>query len=392
MLRHLLAIFLLCAIPSVARAQALPALGVEPFTAEPIEPAPFGLESEETSGDLSYQLELDSEPLFHEPLLPDAMLPADVAIGIEEAEAPRPLKRRGGGGGPMGGPPGYDATWYPTQAVSGQNADMGFVRQGMTIAAPVWGDFKSGRVVLASVGVRNTLFSTDAILPDSLTAFPEKLWNVNFGLNYMHQFDNGWSGGLMSGFGSASDEPFHSIDEFTANLGGFVKVPASNGRDSWQYMLMYMYGGPVNFPLPMISYSWNPNDELRVNIGLPLSVEWQPTEQLTFNLSYFPLYNINARATYAFTPTFAVFGGYEYLNESYFLADRVDTEDRFFVLEQRLITGLRWDVGKRGQLQLLGGYSFGRKFGQGDSQWDTLFDQVNVDPGPFVGAKFQLMF
>jgi hypothetical protein len=297
-----------------------------------------------------------------------------------------------GMGGPMGGggPPGYDASWYPSQSVSRQSADLGFFRQGFSIGAPVWRGETD--MVMANLSVRNTLFSTDAILPDSLRPFPGQLWRVNFGLTYLHQFDNGWSGGLMTGIGSASDKPFHSIDEITANLGAFLRVPARNGRDSWQFMLLYMYGGPVDFPIPMISYAWNPSDQLRINIGLPFSVAWQPNEDWTLNLSYMPLNNINARLIYRVALRFHVYGGYEFLNESYFLADRTDSQDRFFVFEQRLVTGLRWEVWKNATAEVNGGYSFGRNYGEGDSQWGSLTDRVDVDPGPFLGMSLRLRF
>lgn len=296
----------------------------------------------------------------------------------------------GGPGGPMGGPPGYDAVWYPAQSVRGQDADFGFVRQGFSVAAPVW----RGRndMLMASLGVRNTLFSTDAILPDSRRPFPDQLWSLNVGLQYMHQFDNGWSGGLLAGFGSASDKPFHSIDEVTTNLGVFLRVPVRNGRDSWQFSLRYMSSGPVNFPLPLVAYGWNPSAQLRVNIGLPFSVFWQPSDALTLNFSYMPLNNVNARLTYRLAPHMQVYGGYEFLNESYFLANRADTGDRFFGFEQRLVSGLRWEVWKTATVELHGGYSFDRRYGEGQSQWESLSDRLDVAPGAFVGMHFRLRF
>lgn len=299
----------------------------------------------------------------------------------------------GGAGGLMGGgggPPGYDASWYPSRGVRNQDADLGFVRQGLSLGVPVWRD--GGDMVMARLGVRHTLFQTDALLPDSGRPFPDQLWNLNVGLNYLRRFENGWTGMLMGGFGSASDKPFHSIDEVTATLGGLVRIPARNGRDSWQVGAMYMAGGPVNFPLPILSYAWNPSEQLKVNIGLPLSVFWQPTDDWTLNLSYMPLYNINARLTYRAAPRVQVYGGYEYLNESYFLAGRANTQDRFFALEQRLVAGVRWEVGRSGSIDLTGGYSFGRHYGEGESQWGSLRDRVDVNPGPFLGVNFRLRF
>jgi len=295
------------------------------------------------------------------------------------------------GGGPMGGgPPGYDATWYPNQAVDGQSADFGFVRQGLSVGAPVWrGD---AGMVVARVAVRNTLFFTDAVLPDSARPFPDQLSAVTAGVTYLHRFDNGWSGGLMLGVGSASDRPFDSVDEVTANVGAFLRVPACDGRDAWQFGLLYMAGGAVNFPIPMAAYAWNPSDRFRVNIGLPFSVFWQPADDWTVDLSYVPLNNVNARVTYQVAPAVRLYGAYEFLNESYLLAGRPDPEDRFFAFEQRLVAGLRWDVAPWATAELNGGYSFGRSYGAGDSQWDSLSDRVDVAPGPFVGLNGRLRF
>jgi hypothetical protein len=289
-----------------------------------------------------------------------------------------------------GGPPGYIAAWYPTRPVEGQPADLGFVRQGLSLGAPLWRDGPD--MLLASVGVRNTLFSTDAILPDCLRPFPDQLWNFTFGLNYMRKLDGDWSCGLMGGFGSASDKPFHSFFEVTANVGAFLKVPAHDGRDSWLFAVFYMSGGPVNFPIPLLAYGWNPSERLRVNLGLPLSLFWQPSDDLTVNLSYVPLLNINARLSYRLSPDVQAYGGYEFLNESYFLTDRTDPLDRFFAFEQRVVTGLAWDVCKNGTVELNGGYSFGRYYGEGQSQFGPLSDRVDVAPGPFVGLNARLRF
>ncbi|QDU22636.1 hypothetical protein [Urbifossiella limnaea] len=301
-----------------------------------------------------------------------------------------PLGDRPGGMPGAGGPPGYNATWYPNQPVGGQPADLGFVRQGLNAGFPVWKS--DGDMVLTTVGVRHTLFFTDAVLPDTGRPFPEQLWNLNLGLSYMHRFENGWTGMLMTGVGSPSDKPFHSVHEVNPSVGAMLRVPVRDGRDAWQFMLMYMPGGAINFPLPLASYAWNPTDTFRMNLGLPLSLDWRPTDDLQLTASYVPLLNVNARLTYRLAPGWWAFGGYEYLNESYLLADRPDNRDRFFVLEQRVVGGLRRQVGRAGTVDVTGGYSFGRRYGEGRSQWGALRDEVNVDPGPFVGLAAGLRF
>ena len=104
---------------------------------------------------------------------------------------------------------------------------------------------------------------------------------------------------------------------------------------------MYAPAGNLNFPIPGVAYLWNPSDSLRVSLGLPFSVMWRPIDDLTINLMYVPLTNVNARATYRMLPAVQVFGGFEWLQEAYFLADRTDRTDRFLGYEKRLLGGVR---------------------------------------------------
>lgn len=300
----------------------------------------------------------------------------------------------GGFGGPgMGGGsggPGYSATWYPSQRVSGQTTELGIFRQSINLGAPIWRN--GGDMLLFNVGIRNSLFSTDAILPDSGRQFPDQLWNINFSFTLLRQFENGWSGGLMTGFGSASDQPFHSIREMNLNLLGFLRIPVRNERDSWMFSVMYAPTGNLNFPIPGVAYSWNPSDDLRVNIGLPFSVMWRPVDELTIDMSYIPLTNINARATYRIVETVFAYGGYEFLNESFFLADREDSRARFMGFEQRLIAGVRWDFWRRATLDFNAGYAFDRYYGEGRNQGSDLQDRVNIAPGAFLGSSLRMRF
>jgi hypothetical protein len=295
-----------------------------------------------------------------------------------------------GGAGIFSGGPGYSAAWYPSRPVSGQAADLGLVRQRLGVAAPVWagGDDR----LLLTANVSDAHFATAAVLPDSRRPFPDDLWSINVGLNYMRQFANGWSGGLMTSFGSSSDQPFHSLREMNVGLGAMLRVPARNDRDFWTFGVMYSPAGTLNFPVPLVSYAWNPSETFRMSIGLPLALTWRPTEDWTLNVSYVPLTNVNATVTYRVLGNLRVYGGYQYLTESYFLADRADAQDRFFGLEQRLFTGVRWDLGRRASLDVSGGYVFGRQYGEGTNQSAALHDRVDIAPGAFLGAKFSWRF
>ncbi len=311
-----------------------------------------------------------------------------------EIPAQPTLKEVRAGGGPFGGPgmggpgmgaPGYKVTWYPSRPVANSTSDLGLVRQSLNGAVPIWRD--GGDTVLLTAGVRNTLFFTDVILPDTQRPFPNELWNINAGLMYIHKFDNGWSSGLSTTFGSASDQPFHSIHEMNVGFFGFLQVPAKNERDSWMFSVMYSPVGNLTFPIPGIAYSWKPSDCLHVNIGIPFSVMWKPVEDLTLTFSYIPITNVNARATYRVMDGLNVYGGFEWLNEAYFLADRAEQRERFLAFEKRLICGVRWDIWTHATLDLNTGYAFDRYYGEGQNQISNLHDRVDISPGAFIGAN-----
>ena len=295
----------------------------------------------------------------------------------------------GGGMGPGGGgAPGYQVTWSPARAVRDTAHDLAILRQSLSLGAPLWTN--GSDMLMANVRVANMAIDTGASLPDSGLAMPDELWSVNVGLNYMKALENGWMVGTMVGVGSASDRPFHSIREMTFNLMGFLMMPARNERDMWRFSLMYMYGGPANFPIPGVAYVWRKSDDLTITLGLPLSVDWRPRDDLSFSLMYVPLNNVTARATWTASEQLSAFTGYEILNESFFLADRADSQDRFFSVEQRLASGVVWSLGPNAAVELNGGYSFGRYFAQGTNQWASLTDRLDVRPGPFAGLSLRL--
>jgi len=317
--------------------------------------------------------------------LPEIVLPA---------EPPEEEERRGrrGGGGPFGGSagPGYGVEWFPAQQVQSQDVNFQLVDQNASAGLPIYkGDY--GLAAL-TVGVQNTHYYTDAVLPDSGRLFPEDLWNVKFGLTYIRKFDSGSSLGIITSIGSASDQPFQSIDEINFNLVSFLRKPAANGRDAWMYGVMYSPTGSLNFPVPILAYEWNKSEAFQMNIGIPLSITWRPREDWTLTAAYVPLTNGSVMLTHDLTDRWHIYGGYRSIAESYFLSDRVNKDDRFFSLQQRLVTGLRWDVGKRGVLDLSTGYAFDRRYGEGENQGSTLHDEVEVEPGAFIGLDFRLTF
>lgn len=364
MRRWVAVVVLACAAPW-AHAQPLP-----PVVGQPVEPAVPSVQP----------VEVPAEP---------------PAARAEEPPRPRRDDFGFGGFGGFGagggtGGPGYNATYYPARPVAGTGTDFGLVRQNLSLGVPLWRE--GGDALILTGGVRNTAFFTDAVLPDSRRPFPDSLWNLTLGLAYSHKFENGWTAGASFSFGSASDRPFNSIHELTANVAAFLRIPAFNDRDSWLLGLFYSPVGNLNFPVPGVAYQWNPSERFRMSIGLPFSINWRPTDDLTLTFSYVPVVNVNARATYRVAERVSVFGGFEWLNEAYFLADRADNDERFLVFEKRLLGGVRWDVCRYGAVELTAGYAFDRDYGTGRNSVGNLRNRMDVEPGAFLGVGARLRF
>ncbi len=320
--------------------------------------------------------------------------PLDPVIDDQQTlELPRPTPKKSafdslGLGGRNGGP-GYGVTWYPTSSRGA--TDMSLVRQNLSLGMPVWKE--DGNSIILTLGVRNSIYDTNAIFPESGEPFPDELWNINFGTMFLRKFDNGASGMITINFGSASDKPFHSIDEMTLGFISMLQMPARNERDNWQFTLFYSPVGNFNFPVPGIAYQWNPNENLQMAIGIPFSLKWRPTERWLLELNYLPVLNVNAKATYLWTEVVSFYGGYESFQETYLLADRTDDDDRFVGFEQRLIGGVRWNVWSKGTLDLHAGYAFDRYFGTGQNQiGGGLEDELDLPSGAFVGGNLSLRF
>ena len=282
----------------------------------------------------------------------------------------------------------YSSIFMPQQPVANQPTNLGFVRQDFSVSAPTWRNDTDS--VVLSAHVRSTLYATEAILPDSGREFPNSLWNVGFGFSYMHTFD-GWSAGGMLNIGSVSDRPFNSLREVNIGVGSFVRIPTSE-RSGWMIGAMYSATGELPFPIPMLAYSWQPNEEFGMNIGLPFSVRWRPVEDWLFDFSYVPIRSVHARATFRIADGLGIYGGFDWTNDSYLLADRLNNKDRLFYYKKSVSIGVRYDIGPSSAIDLSGGYAFDRFYFDGRQWSDNQHDRIDVANSLFLALRFQLRF
>jgi hypothetical protein len=262
-------------------------------------------------------------------------------------------------------------------------------RQDLAISMPAWHD--GSNTVMVSGNVRSLLYQTNAVLPDSGRPFPADLWNIGMGVNYMHQFQNGWTMTTMVNVSSSSDQPFAAWRDLNVSLGGFVRIP-SGEHNAFMLGAMYSPTAEVPFPIPIASLYWQPSDQFSMNIGMPFAMRWRPLEDLQFDASYIPVRTVHSRITYRLTPNVGIYTGFDWNNESYFLADRTDINERFFYYEKRVTLGCRYTISPRAAFDLSGGYAFDRLFFTGKQWSDQNHDRVDVGDGPFVSLRFQFRY
>ena len=290
-----------------------------------------------------------------------------------------------GGGGQ--GPVSYHTFWFPNTSLKGQSGDWGLVGQDLSLGCPVWMD--GPNMLMATSKVSNRLINTDAILPDSHQPYPSELWNAQVGLMYMRQLDGDRMIGGGVSVGSACDHPFASIDEMNVSMNAMYRMP-SGEHNAWMFMLMYAPMGEIQFPIPGVSYSYNPSDQLHMNIGLPFAINYKLNDQWSFEASYMLIHTIHAKASYKLTERVSIFGGYDWANEVYQLEDRTNDKDRFFLYDQRVTLGVETPVTSWLTAQLSGGYAFSR-YSYTGQQWDsTNTNRVDMEPGPFLSLSVSL--
>jgi len=205
---------------------------------------------------------------------------------------------------------------------------------------------------------------------------------------HIHPLDNGWTAGGMVSLGSASDQPFASIREMNANLLAFLTVPARE-RDAWNFSLFYSPLGQLAFPIPGIAYTWWPSEQFQMNIGLPFSLTYRPTDAISFNLSYLPLTNASATVCWIPSELWTVYGGYLNHSQGYELADRADPQERFFDFDQRLNLGVRRTLGAGFALDFSAAYLFDRSYFRSDSFFGDRSEQLRIDPGAQLMLKLE---
>ncbi len=299
-------------------------------------------------------------------------------------------KRKGGPPFGASAPVTIGGFWAPAVDVAGQPAQLGINAQYARVSAPL-GIPEEGKPLWIGIAKFGRLeLATDAILPDSGQPVPDQLWLVETGVMNIRPLEGGGTLGGTFLFGSASDRPYAAGRDLTLMAIGFYNRPARNDRDEWSFSVFYSPTSQLPYPLPGIAYVWRPDETLEAKIGVPPAVEWRPTEDWTFTANYFPLVNFNATARRRLADGLFLLAYYRTDTEIYFLADRLQDDQRFYVFDQRAAVGLERVLGRGFALECTASYLFDRELFQGTSFSSGRTDVVQFDPG--LGLSLQLLW
>lgn len=292
--------------------------------------------------------------------------------------------------GPRGAPVSLGTFWAPAAAVSGQPADLSinsqFARVGVPLVRPV-----DGEPLWIGIGRFGRLeLATTAVLPDSGTPVPENLWLVETGFTHIRPLASGATVGGTLLVGSASDRPFAALRDMTLMAIAFATRPAANGRDDWNVSLFYSPTSQLPYPLPGLAYVWRPSPTVEAKLGLPAGVEWTPDDDWSLSLGFTPLVNATAVVRRRLGGGFSAVALYRTDTETFFLADRILDQERFYIFNQRVAVGLERSLPGGFALEMTADYLFDRLLFQGTSFSSGRTDQLALAPG--AGLTLQLLW
>lgn len=117
----------------------------------------------------------------------------------------------------------YEGSYSPSQAVQGQNSDLGYLSNTGRFLVPL---YQNPRDELALHGRASHMYiDSSAVLPDSGQAFPQDLYDLRLGATYRHKMERGWVFGGELTVGSPSDKPFNQLDDTSISATATLLTP-----------------------------------------------------------------------------------------------------------------------------------------------------------------------
>lgn len=207
---------------------------------------------------------------------------------------------------------------------------------------------------------------------------PNSLWKLGVGLSHSRLTEQNRTIGGNIFVGTNSDRPFGDSRDlvFQGNL--VYKIP-TEGENAWLFFLNFSNDRSfANYvPLPGAAYFFRASEDLRLALGVPFFFAfWTPFEKAVFNLSYFPLYNGQAKFSYFLFGPAHVYLQAKFEGENNRVSDRNNSKERLLQEEIQALLGFVMPLERRVLIEVNGGYSWDRKVFLGEGSSDRKLGQI----------------
>jgi hypothetical protein len=290
----------------------------------------------------------------------------------------------------------YDVDHYFEVDADQRGRDLGFTRHDLHLRVPISQD--EHREWTFGLGFTALDLETDVEFPDSSflwrrDVFPGELYDVQFDTTYRQRLTNDWIIGGQFAVSSPSDRPFASLEEMSFTFNASLRIPQGES-DAWMLFLNYASNREFlpHIPIPGVGYQLD-RERIRALIGVPVStVHYEPWDWLHLDARYFVPRSIDAEVSVLPTDELRFHAGYHWTNDRYLRHDRRDDDDRLFLYEQNVSGGVEWKITGSISVDVHGGYAFNRFVFEGEEYSDRGQNRIDVDDGPFVGARVAIRF
>jgi hypothetical protein len=253
-------------------------------------------------------------------------------------------------------------------------------------------DDDKNTVQLNGLGQR---FHLDEDLPlgGTNSTVPRDLWTTNVGATYSHKLEHGDWGAIVS-VGSASDLPFHSLQEDTISVTGTYRHEV-DPLHSWIFFLNYATNRAFapNVPLPGVAYLVvNPDAHTVISWGLPFFIAWQPDKDWSFHALYFIPTLISTQVEYQFHEPLKLHLGFDWMPQTWLPANRPTDTDRLILDQMKLSLGLKSPLGQDAYFDLITGFAFDQQIFEAESLFSSGVTKTSISAAAFVQGEIAYKF
>ena len=172
-----------------------------------------------------------------------------------------------------------------------------------------------------------------------------------------------WFVAASGGVGYAGSAPYAQSDAYYGRFTAFVGRQFDKNT-SLIFGLDYN-GNRTEFPdvpIPGFAYVTQLHSTLKAEIGFPYTtIWWNPTDALTVEADYSFPSTMTAEVSYKLTGHLGLFANYAFRDQA-FHVDGLPADNRLIFKQQRVETGLRYDLNEHVSLLAGVGYAFGTHF------------------------------